>query len=403
MSTYMPADAILRVDLPAIRRNYRYMASLTGSAVVRAAVVKSDAYGLGLVPVAQALWDEGCRSFFTADLPEAVNLRAACPEASVAVFRGDLARYAAVYRRYRLVPIVNTASELDYLRRLAEPLPFLLHVDTGLARLGLAPREVIRLYLDGAFQRLPLAGIVSHLACAATRADPTNDLQRQRFDALYRVLRPCPGSLAASAGVWLGPRYHFDMVRLGSVLFGLNDARVLPNPLHSVLQLSAPVVEIRDVPRREAVGYAATFRAERPSRIAVLGIGYRHGLPWTCANRISVRFGRYRAPLVGRVSMEYTTVDVTDVPEPVCRPGRWASLLDDRFGADDMADAVGGVSQEIVLRLGSCCARRYVPSVQGRVARVSLEPPAARSAGGAVNRAACPQEPATAPRVVGSP
>lgn len=361
MSTYLPADAVLQIDLEAVQKNYAYMQSLTGPAVTNAAVVKSGAYGLGLVPVAKALEQAGCRFFFVADLEEGVQLRSACPAATIAIFRGDLARYGAVYRRYRLMPVVNTAAELVLLTRATLPLPFILHVDTGLTRFGLCPGEVTRLYLGGAFERAALVGIVSHLACAAQPDAPVNDLQWHRFEAVYRMLGACCGSLVASAGVWLGKRYHFDMVRLGSALFGLNDARVKPNPLRTVLYLSAPVLEVRTVPRREVVGYAATFRTRRTSRIAVLGIGYRHGLPWSCANRISVRFGRFSAPVVGRISMEYVTVDVTDVPDSVCHPGSWAELLGDRFGPDDMADATGAVSQEIMLRLGACCPRRYVP------------------------------------------
>lgn len=367
MLTYLPADAILKVDLAAVQKNYAYMNSLTGPAVTHAAVVKCDAYGLGLVPVAKALERAGCRSFFVADLEEGIQLRSACPTSTIAVFRGDLARYGAVYRRYKLIPVVNSTAEIDVLTRAALPLPFILHVDTGLTRLGLSPRDVTHLYVDGAFDQTPLFGIMSHLACAAQAESPVNELQRHRFETVYRMLGSSCGSLVASAGVWLGQRYHFDMVRLGSALFGLNDARVRPNPLRPVVHLSAPILEICSVPRREVVGYAATFRTRRKSRIAVLGIGYRHGLPWSCANKISVRLGGFSAPIVGRISMEYVTVDVTDVPHSVCHPGSWAELLGDHFGADDMAEATGVVSQEIVLRLGACCARSYAPVGQQRL------------------------------------
>lgn len=370
MFTYLPADVVLKIDLPAIQKNYDYMKTLTGPSVTHAAVVKSGAYGLGLVPVAKALEQAGCSFFFVADIEEGVQLRSACPTVSIAVFRGDLARYGAVYRRHNLIPVVNTVYEMSLLRHPALSLPFILHLDTGLTRLGLSPCEVTRLYLGGVFDRSLLAGIISHLGCGAQAESPFNELQRHRFEAIYRLLGSNCGSLVASSGVWLGYRYHFDMVRLGSALFGLNDARVRPNPLCPVLRLSAPIVEVRNVPRREMVGYAATFRTERASRIAIIGIGYRHGLPWSCANRVSVRVGKFSAPLVGRISMEYATIDVTDMPESACYPGAWADLLDDRLIADDMADASGVVSQEIMLRLGSNCPRQYVPIKPER----SLEP-----------------------------
>ena len=116
-------------------------------------------------------------------------------------------------------------------------------------------------------------------------------------------MKPKLASLAASAGLWLGQSYHFGMVRVGSALYGLNNAGVHPNPLHPVVRLSARVLDIRDVPRREAVGYGATYRTKRASRLAILGIGYKNGLPWSCANRISVRFGNKSAPVIGRISM----------------------------------------------------------------------------------------------------
>ena len=359
MSVNLPATPLLEVDLNGIQENYRYMRTLSVPKVTDAAVIKSDAYGLGLVPVARALADVGCLFFFVADLEEAVKLRAACPQASIAVFRGDLGKNRAVYERYALIPVLNALDEVRLMARIGPTLSFLLHVDTGLTRLGLCPSDVISLYLAGFFVGTPILGVLSHLACSAEAEDPTNELQRNRFAAIYNLLGPCYGSLVGSAGVWLGERYHFDMVRLGSALFGLNDPRVKPNPLRSVLRLSAPVVEVREVPSQEAVGYGATFRTQRSSRIAVIGLGYRHGLPWACANKIGARLGDFVAPVVGRLSMEYLTLDVTEIPESVCHVGAWVSLLDQSFGADDMADAVGVPSQEIVLRLGACCHRRF--------------------------------------------
>lgn len=360
MFSYLPTETVLKIDLAAIQKNFQYMKSLTGSNVTHAAVVKSDAYGLGLLRVAKALEQAGCRFFFVADLEEGVRLRSACPTVSIAVFRGDLAKYGAVYRRYNLTPVVNTVDEMALAQRPTLALPFILHLDTGLTRLGLSPEEVTRLYLEGSFDRAPLLGLVSHLGCSTQATAAVNELQRHRFEAIYNMLRPRCGSLVASAGVWLGQRYHFDMVRLGSALFGLNDAGIRPNPLRPVIHLSAPIIEVRDVPEREAVGYAATFRTERASRIAVLGIGYRHGLPWSCANSSSVRIGHFTAPVVGRISMEYTTIDVTDIPESACYPGAWVDLLDDRFSVDDMADMTGVLPQEIMLRLGSGSPHQYM-------------------------------------------
>jgi alanine racemase len=335
------------------------MRSLADPRVLHAAVVKSDAYGLGLAPVARALSDAGCSFFFVANLEEGVRLRSACPKVSIAVLRGDLGRYAAVYERHGLLPVVNDLGELRLIRQSLAFLPFILNVDTGLTRLGLSPFEVRSLYLERVLERLPLIGVMSHLACGAQGDDPRNELQRHRFESVYQVLQPCWGSLAASSGLWLGRRYHFDLTRLGSALYGLNDARIRPNPLQPVLRLSAPIVDVRDLCPGEGVGYGATFRPQRNSRVAIVGMGYMHGLPWSCGNRMTAHIGPLSAPVIGRVSMEYLTLDATDIPDELCHPGAWADLLDERFGVDDMADATGIAAQEILLRLGAACLRDY--------------------------------------------
>jgi alanine racemase len=359
----MPIDGatrpILRVDRVAIQKNYRYMRSLTESKVQHAAVLKSNAYGLGLKPIAEALIEVGCSTFFVAGLDEAVALRVAFPKVTIAALAGYSDRCGVAYERHDILPVMNNPGELAYLRRITEPPRYILNIDTGLTRLGLAPRDVTRLYLESGFDQLAPIGIMSHLACSAQPNNPMNELQRSRFSHLYHLLLPAWGSLVASSGVWLGQPYHFDLTRLGSALFGLNDPRIRPSPLAQVLRLSAAVVEVRELCAGGAVGYAATFRSRRRSRIAVVGMGYVHGLPWASGNKIVAHIGEFTAPVIGRPSMEYLTLDITDVPEQLCHRDSWVDFLDDRLTIDDMADATGAVAQEIVLRLGSSCFREY--------------------------------------------
>ncbi len=206
MSAYLPANAILSVDLSAIQANYRYMQSMSGSQVSHAAVVKSDAYGLGLVPVAEALVQAGCSFFFVGNLEEALLLRSACPRVSIAVLRGDIGKYGAVYVRHRLFPVINTDEDMELVRGVFALLPFILNIDTGLARLGLSATKVRSLYLSGAFERVQLRGIMSHLACSAQPDHPSNELQRNRFTDLYRLSGQVGGvSLRPPASGWGGP------------------------------------------------------------------------------------------------------------------------------------------------------------------------------------------------------
>lgn len=360
LSTWVLGDAALKIDLAAVEENFRTVSAMIGPRVLMAAVIKSDAYGLGMVPIADSLHALGCKLFFVGNIAEAIDIRAQIADADIAVLCDDFSELHDIYRREDLTPVLNSAKDLKALARLKHRQPFILNVETGFSRLGISLPELRDFHLAGFFaSHRPLA-LMSHLACSECAADVTNILQRHRFQAACHLVKPKLASLAASAGLWLGQSYHFGMVRVGSALYGLNNAGVHPNPLHPVVRLSARVLDIRDVPRREAVGYGATYRTKRASRLAILGIGYKNGLPWSCANRISVRFGDHSAPVIGRVSMEFITADITDVPEHLCHLGSWASILDDDFGPEQLAEAAGVVPQEILVRLGGGCTRRYV-------------------------------------------
>lgn len=360
VARYAPSgSAVLEIDLDAVCANYRTMTSLLGPDVITAAVVKSDAYGLGLEPIARTLWDMGCTSLFVANLEEALRLRAVCPFARIAVFHDDYVRFKRIYRLEDILPVINTAEEMDFHFRTAAADPYLLNVDTGFSRLGLSPSEVADFCRKGWFSRHPPRILISHLACSENASNTMNEVQKQRFETLRGLVRPVASSLVASAGAWLDRSFHFDLARIGSALFGLNNAAVHPNPLRCVLRLRARVLAVREVSAHEAVGYGATFRVCRNSRIAIVGIGYAQGLPWACAGRIFIRFGAHTAPVVGRISMEYVTVDVTDVPIELCGPGNWAYFLHDEFGVADLASEIGVNAQEIVMRLGSGCFRSY--------------------------------------------
>lgn len=356
--THGSARAVLRIDRAAVQKNYAYMRALTAPVVRHGAVLKSDAYGLGATPIAEALVAAGCSLFFVADLDAALALRKVFPAVEIVALDGYSRQCAAAYRNHGIVAVANDLDDIAALRQDPGPPPYVLNIDTGLNRRGLQPRAVTRLYLEGVFNRLPPTGVMSHLACAAAADHPMNELQLHRFQQLDALLRPAWGSLAASCGVWLGPRFHCDVTRLGSAIFGLNDRRMRPSPLRPVLTLSAQVVEVRALCAGESVGYAATFRAERRTRLAVVGMGYAQGLPRTDRG-LAARIGTFLAPAVGRLSMEWLTLDVTDVPEPLCHRGTWVSLLDAQMTIDDLADATGVAAQEVLLRLGAACPRDH--------------------------------------------
>jgi alanine racemase len=372
LSTWVPGDSALEIDLAAVEENFRIVSAMIGPRVLLGAVVKSDAYGLGMVPIADSLHALGCNLFFVGNIEEALDLRAQIAKADIAVLCDNFSHFHEIYRRERLTPVLNSTEDVKTLARLTHRQPFILNVETGFSRLGISLSDIRDLHLAGFFTAHRPLALMSHLACSECAADETNILQRHRFQAACTLVKPQLASLAASAGLWLGESYRFGMVRVGSALYGLNNAGVQPSPLRPVVRLNARVLDIRNVPPREAVGYAASYRTTRPSRLAVLGIGYKNGIPWSCANRISVRFGNYRAPIVGRISMEFVTAEITDVPEHLCHPGALASILDDDFGPEQLAKAAGVVPQEILVRLGGGCTRRYVhPAASPKAPRAS--------------------------------
>ncbi|WP_434725426.1 alanine racemase [Mesorhizobium sp. RIZ17] len=354
------ADAVLEVNLNAVQANFQTVSAMVGPHVRIAAVVKNDAYGLGIVEITRALVAAGCDLFFVGTLQEAVVLRSSKIGAAVAVFYDEFTRLKKYYQSSLIIPVVNNRSELDTISGAGEEQTYFLNVETGFSRSGLTFDEVRKIYLSGTFKRHPPAVVLSHLACSDRVADAMNALQRNRFQAISDLLKPARCSLAASAGIWLGKAFHFDIVRVGSALYGLNNAGIQPNPLQPVVKLQAKILDIRNVSKGEAVGYGATFRTVRNSRIAILGIGYKHGLPRASGNKISVRVAGYLAPLVGRMSMECTAVDVTDVPEAVCVPAVSVELLGENFTPNDLAAAAHAYAPEVLMRLAAGCTRRYL-------------------------------------------
>jgi alanine racemase len=333
-----------------------------------AAVVKADAYGLGTAAVAPALARAGCRTFFVATLGEAKELRALLPEATIYVFGGLLKDTSGTYHAYALRPVLNSGDEITewaaFCRAGGAKLPAAIHVDSGMNRLGLSAAEVQSLARDllGAFD---LALVMSHLACADEPDHAKNEAQRAAFDSVRAKLPKAPASLANSAGTLLGSRYHYDLVRPGIALYGGRARRSGPHRFAPVVELMGRILQVRDAAPGETVGYGATRALTRPSRIAVLAVGYADGFfrslsvaDGECG--VQVYLGQHAAPLLGRVSMDLVTVDVTDVPADLATRGAWVELIGARLPAHELAAHAGTIDYEVLTNLGARSARRYV-------------------------------------------
>ncbi len=352
---------LLTIDLGAIAANYRLLAEKAAPAEA-AAAVKADGYGLGLEPVVRILANQGCRTFFVATIEEGVELRALLPDAGICVLNGMIAGAPADFKAQRLVPVLNDLGQVDAWRRWSRdngPAPAALHLDTGMARLGLPPAETDILADDPAqLDGVQLALIMSHLACADAPDDPLNRQQRDAFAAALARLPSAPASLAASSGIFLGPEYHFDMVRPGVCLHGVNPRPGQPNPMAPVVRLQAKILQIRDVDTPQTVGYGATHRFAGPTRVATVAAGYADGYPRSLSGRGTARFRGIPVPVIGRVSMDLITLDVTRAPE--ARPGDMVDLIGPHHDVDALAAEAGTIGYEILTGLGRRYARRYV-------------------------------------------
>jgi alanine racemase len=332
-------------------------------------VVKADAYGLGASEVIPALVRAGCRTFFVATPEEARAARALAPHASLFVLDGLFPGAAPLLLASDATPVLSHLGEVEEWAaesaRHGKPVPAALQIDSGLNRLGLSEGDVKALAArSDLLASLDLRLVMSHLACADDPAHPHNEMQRATFDRLRALLPPAPASLAASDGLMLGGAYHYDLVRPGYALYGGQASQAGPAPVVPVVRVAARVVQVRDVAEGETVGYSASWRAKGQSRIAVVAAGYADGFARALSrasgeNGVSVEVGGRLAPIVGRVSMDLITVDVTDVEGEVAR-GDLVTLIGPGLTIEGMGRAAGTIGYEVLTRLGPRFVRRYV-------------------------------------------
>jgi alanine racemase len=356
------AGAVLEIDLAAIVANWRRLAAELKPGTECAAVVKADAYGLGMARVAPRLAAAGCTLFFVATIDEGLALRRLLPSVEIAVFDGLLPGTTREFRDAHLIPVLNDLDQIALWRKdeATRALPAMIHIDTGMSRLGLSPQELRRLteqpdLLEG----LRLRAIISHLACADEAAHAMNAQQLTLFRLTLADLPRASASLAASAGIFLGSDYHFDMVRPGAALYGVNPTPPHSNRMAQVIRLKGRIVQVRDVDSGITVGYGAAHRMERAGRIATVAVGYADGWLRSASHRGTAGIAGARVPIIGRISMDLMTLDVTGIDPALARPGAFVDLIDETHGVDEIAATAGTIGYEILTSLGARYHRIY--------------------------------------------
>lgn len=357
----MTATAILEIDLDAIAANWRMLCKKHPSGPV-AGVVKADGYGLGAGRVAARLYREGCRHFYVAHLSEALAIRDAVPGALLGVLNGFFLGAEGEYIAHNILPVLGSLTEIDAwgtaARQADKKLPALLHVDTGMSRLGLDAAGLAVLADDlSRLNGINIRYVMTHLVSSEVPDDPLNALQAQKFAAACARLPAAPRSIANSSGIFLGPDWASDLARPGAALYGINPTPTAKNPMRPVVRLSARVLQIREIAAGETVGYNAIWTAPAARRIATVGIGYADGWHRSLSNRGTARFDGTVLPLVGRVSMDLTTFDVTARPD--IAPGVMLELLGPTHGPDAVAAEAGTNGYEVLTSLGQRLQRVY--------------------------------------------
>lgn len=325
---------MIGVDNAALAANWQKLQGMVKGEA--AAVVKANGYGLGIANIAPVLRAAGCRTFFTAHGSEAAVLRPLVPDATIITLHGIKPGQAALFKEFNIIPGLKSHEDLKEWQG-----PAWLHVDTGMNRLGFAPDDVP--------QYENAIGIMSHFACSDEPQHFMNVQQLKNFRAVRTRFPQLKASLCNSSGIFLGEANHFDLVRPGVALYGVNPTPDAPNPMQRVVTVMATVLQTREIAAGETVGYGSSWMADRPTRLATIECGYADGLLRSLSGRGFAAIGGVRVPFAGRVSMDMIVLDVTDAM--AVKVGDKVELMGQNISADDVANAAGTIGYEVLTSL----------------------------------------------------
>ncbi len=351
---------VLNINLKKLVENYNLLKELSAPAIA-AAVVKDDAYGLGAAEVVNALYAAGCRHYYVAHASEGVLIRPFAPAAEIFVLQGVGEDSLAAVKEARLTPVICSPDMLKFWNCSGDKaIRPAIQIETGLNRLGFTEKDLEKLTAE---ELQGFSYVLSHLSCADEAAHFMNTHQLENFHRLKaRFFPKTPATLSASDGVFLGDEFHFDMTRLGAAMYGINTAPYRPNQMQNILELKAPVLQVKPLPKGEFVGYSATFRAPKEMKIAIVSIGYGDGLPRSLSSRGNVVFYEenkpHFCPILGRVSMDNIICDVSALEK--VQTGDFGYLINDDYTVDDIARDAGTIAYELISNLGK--NKRFIKS-----------------------------------------
>ena len=363
------ASCRLTIDHTALCNNWRQLNEATPNART-AGVIKANGYGLGLGEVGLSLAAAGCEAFFVANVDEGIRLRKHLNTREIFVFSGLTRRNVAAYAESNLIPVLNTLDDIavwsEFWKLHGSRRPCAIQIDSGMNRMGLKHDDIRKLDDDPSLKNsINVITVLSHLACADEPDHEMNSRQLENFRTLSRTFSGSELSLANSAGIGLGPEYHFNLVRPGIALYG-GECSVTNDPqMQVVVQAEARIVQIHRAPKGEAIGYGASHVFDRDSVVATVSAGYADGYLRTGSEGMHQPgaygyIGGCKVPVLGRVSMDYTAFDVTDVPGQVLEDQRTIELFGKNILLDDAARAAGTIGYEFLTSLGQRYHRNHI-------------------------------------------
>ncbi len=347
------------ISLDALAANYATLRAAAPDAEM-AAVVKCNAYGLGLAAIATKLAEQNCKTFFVAYPEEGAALREVLKplnaDAAIYVFNGPLPQTMALFQSAKMAPVLNSLEQATTWAAETDGAPAALHIDTGMNRLGAPLSEIDAI---AALSGLNINLVMSHLACASDPAHPKNDEQCKLFGAVAKDFPQARASLSASGGALMDARFHFDLVRPGVALYGGSPFDIDEARLEPVAVLRAPVVQLREIAPGETVGYNASFKATAPTRLATVALGYGDGMPASGSGRAQAVIAGGRARIAGRISMDLISLDITDHKNPI-NTGDIATFFGEGIRLFEAAKSCNTSAYELLTGLGGRVDRRYL-------------------------------------------
>tara|TARA_A100001388_G_scaffold273403_1_gene255242 strand:+ start:276 stop:1379 length:1104 start_codon:yes stop_codon:yes gene_type:complete len=359
-------NTFLNINLKSISGNYKIIENKVGKNCIVAATVKANAYGLGVKKIVPSLTRIGCKFFFVATTNEAIQLRKINKKIKIFILNGLITKELNLIHKYNLIPVINSLSQLKkiehYQKQKKITLNISLHFDTGMSRLGFDKNETKELINNKSrlIQKSKILLVMSHLSCADNSNSKLNKIQLNQFNSIRSFFPKSLHSLANSAGILLGKKYHLDMVRPGISLYGghcqMNEKKIY----NDVISLKAKLIQIREIYKGDTIGYGATYKAKKRMKVGTLGFGYADGFNRLFSNNYKILLNKKRIDIIGRVSMDLTTVDLTNLNSKEDLMNKEFEIIGSQFSINYIASLINTVPYEILTNLGKRYQRRYI-------------------------------------------